>query len=98
MLSRHAHEDGDLQAAAQALASPAGSNLGGGGGGAMAPGRGKRRGGEGGASDQGGAGGGGAGGWVHLSDVSLCVSVLACWFVGLLVCLSGWLAGLLTSG
>ncbi|KAK7744478.1 hypothetical protein SLS53_003362 [Cytospora paraplurivora] len=62
VLARHAHEDADLRAAAQAFASPAGSNLGGGG---------RRRrgtGGAGGASDQGGAGGGGAGGWVHLSD------------------------------
>ncbi|ROV93919.1 hypothetical protein VSDG_06313 [Cytospora chrysosperma] len=69
VLTRHAHEDADLQAAAQALASPAGSGLGGGGGGG---GGAKRRrggsGGAGGASDQGGAGGGGAGGWVHLSD------------------------------
>lgn len=70
VLAAHAHLDADLQAAAQAFASPGGVNLGGG----MMRGRGKRRGGSdgaGGASDQGGAGGGGAGGWVHLSDVSL---------------------------
>ncbi|ROV96268.1 hypothetical protein VMCG_07694 [Cytospora schulzeri] len=79
VLSRHAHEDPDLQAAARVFASPAGSNLGGGGGTGGMTGKGKRRGGRsdgggggggaGGASDQGGAGGGGAGGWVHLSDV-----------------------------
>ncbi|ROV98147.1 hypothetical protein VPNG_08618 [Cytospora leucostoma] len=61
VLARHAREDADLKAAAQAFASPAGANLGGG--------RTRRgTGGAGGASDQGGAGGGGAGGWVHLSD------------------------------
>lgn len=71
VLAAHAHLDQDLRAAAQAFASPGGVNLGGG----MMRGKGKRRGGSdgaGGASDQGGAGGGGAGGWVHLSDVSLC--------------------------
>lgn len=93
VLSRHAGEDVDLRAAAQALASPpAGGNLGGGG---------NRRGRStgAGASDQGGAGGGGAGGWIHLSDVSFFVSsgfgpLLA--FVSF--CLVDWSVGCVWTG
>jgi hypothetical protein len=55
VLAENAPKDPDLQAAAQAFASPGGGFqfIGGSG-----------------ASGQGGAGGGGVGGWVHLSDVS----------------------------
>lgn len=65
VLAAHATRDEDLQAAAQAFASPGGTTLG-----SRAGRKNAYSGGAGGASDQGGAGGGGAGGYVHLSDVS----------------------------
>jgi hypothetical protein len=84
VLAQHASQDKDLQAQAQALASPGGANLGSGGAFFLNQQRGgqRRRGdsakagggggaggsGAGGASGQGGAGGGGMGGYVHLSD------------------------------
>ncbi|RYP71082.1 hypothetical protein DL771_005016 [Monosporascus sp. 5C6A] len=84
VLSRHAAQDPNLQAQAQAFAAPGGATLGSGGaffpqqrrprsskgsGAGLGGGGGAGGGGAGGASAQGGAGGAGVGGHVHLSDL-----------------------------
>jgi len=63
VLAKHAANDPELKAQAQAFASPGGFSF-------IQAGRSGRggSGGAGGASAEGGAGGAGVGGWVHLSD------------------------------
>ena len=79
VLAESAHQDQNMIAQAQAMASTSGSNLG--SGGAFFPQQKKKRGtsygggggaggdGAGGASSQGGAGGGGRGGYIHVYDL-----------------------------